>query len=86
MSLRLRQGGPKILRTADLDDPAEESFRPNSCRSFLLLEYSIEGREYLWELLRDWRSAADVAGLLDELAQLSIGHLRTVETGLLDAT
>ena len=44
-------------------------------------------REYLRELMKDWRGAgADrVPGLLDELAELTVGPLRTVESGWADA-
>ncbi len=44
------------------------------------------GREYLRELMKDWRGARGerVAAILEELAELSIGPLRTVESGVAD--
>ena len=44
-------------------------------------------REYLRELMEDWRggSGERVAAILDELAELSVGPLRAVESGWADA-
>jgi hypothetical protein len=44
-------------------------------------------REYLTELIADWRSAnaADIPALLRQLAELSVGPLRAVESGVTDA-
>ena len=44
-------------------------------------------REYLRELMKDWRDASGdrVDAVLDELAELSVGPLRTVEAGVADA-
>ena len=42
-------------------------------------------REYLLELIADWHNATNIPGLLDELSELSIGPLVSVESGLLDA-
>jgi len=46
-----------------------------------------EDREYLEELMSDWRklSAGAIPGLLEQLAELSVGPLRAIESGILDA-
>jgi hypothetical protein len=48
---------------------------------------SAEDREYLSELVSDWRNAKgdSVPVILRELAQLAVGPLRTVESNLLDS-
>lgn len=45
-----------------------------------------EDGEYLAELMDDWRRTipAKIPALLESLSQLSIGPLRTLESGLLD--
>jgi hypothetical protein len=40
-------------------------------------------REYLSELIRDWEGGSDADSLIRELSELSVGPLRTVETGVL---
>ena len=47
----------------------------------------VDEREYVRELLKDWREAGAerVGAILDELAELSVGPLRAVESGWADA-
>jgi hypothetical protein len=45
---------------------------------------SAQDCEYLSELIRDWEQTTDTDTLLRELEELSIGPLRTIDSGMLD--